>query len=238
MLGGAAWGQFTQALLPETSLAFDQYARTVESNLAWKPAPAKGIAVEPGAEKSPVGVQNGLVHDWTASAFVPGASVERALALFQDYDAYKSVFRPEVVDSKLLGHDGNRWKAYLKLKRKKLVVTAVLDSEYDVEYKQLGPGRWEILSRSTKMNEVNGEKELARNEEHGYLWRMNAYWLLEQRKDGLYIACRSVSLSRDIPAGLGWAVGGVVSSLPKESLESTLRSLDAALRAEHPAVAR
>jgi hypothetical protein len=34
----------------------------------------------------------------------------------------------------------------------------------------------------------------------------------------------SVSLTRSIPTGLGWAVGPFVESVPRESLEFTLRS--------------
>ena len=34
--------------------------------------------------------------------------------------------------------------------------------------------------------------------------------------------CESVSLSRSIPYGLGWLIGDVVDSLPKESMESML----------------
>jgi hypothetical protein len=40
-----------------------------------------------------------------------------------------------------------------------------------------------------------------------------------------------VSLSRAIPAGLGWIVGPFVTSIPKESLEFTLGSMRKALHA-------
>ena len=56
----------------------------------------------------------------------------------------------------------------------------------------------------------------------GYLWRLNSYWRFEERDGGVYLECESVSLTRDIPFGLGWAVGPFVTSLPRESLEFTL----------------
>jgi len=40
----------------------------------------------------------------------------------------------------------------------------------------------------------------------------------------------TVSLTRSIPAGLGWAIGPFVESVPRESLEFTLRSACNALR--------
>ena len=45
---------------------------------------------------------------------------------------------------------------------------------------------------------------------------------VEERDGGVYVECESVSLTRDIPFGLGWAVGPFVTSLPRESLELTL----------------
>ncbi len=148
---------------------------------------------------------------------------KKALAVFQNYAAYKTVFAPEVVESKLLEKKNNHWKAYLKIKRKK-VLTAVLNSEYDVEYRQLGEGRWAILSRSIKINEVDGDRELPNGEGHGYLWRLNAYWLLEARPGGLYMECRSISLTRDVPRGFGWAIASIVENLPRESLQATVEA--------------
>jgi hypothetical protein len=223
--------QFSADFKSETTRAFDDYLRTAESQFTWQAKPVtKQVAVTDSNGKSPIAIPNGLIHDWTAALLVPNATVEKALAMFQNYGAYQTVFAPEVAESKLLAHDGPHWKAYLKLRRKK-VVTAVLNSEYDVEYRPLGEGRWAILSRSTKITELDGDRERAPGEGHGYLWRLNAYWLLEPRPTGLYLECRSISLTRDIPTGLGWAVRPIVASLPKESLQSTI---EAAARAIQP----
>jgi hypothetical protein len=40
-----------------------------------------------------------------------------------------------------------------------------------------------------------------------------------------------VSLSRDIPTGLGWLIGPFVTSIPRESLEFTLQAMRRALTA-------
>jgi hypothetical protein len=40
----------------------------------------------------------------------------------------------------------------------------------------------------------------------------------------------SISLTRDIPAGLGWLIGPFVQSVPRESLEFTLNATRNALR--------
>ena len=74
------------------------------------------------------------------------------------------------------------------------------------------------------------ERTLSANEEHGYLWRMNTYWSYEERDGGLYLQIEAVSLTRSIPHGLGWAVRPYIESIPRESLEFTLRSACNGLR--------
>jgi hypothetical protein len=53
---------------------------------------------------------------------------------------------------------------------------------------------------------------------------LNAYWLIEPRPGGVYLECRTISLSRNIPTGLGWIIRPMVSSLPRESLTATLEA--------------
>ncbi len=226
----AASCQFTTNLAPGTNRAFDEYVSKMESQMDWRARLAgSDISIKPSIGKSPIDVPEGMIHDWTASVLIPHTTTDKAVHVFQDYGAYKTMFGPEVVESKLLAHDGGHWKTFLKLRRKK-VVTAVLDSEYDVEYRPLGDGRWAILSRSTRINELDGNQELGPGQGHGYLWRLNAYWLLEPRPGGIYMECRSISLTRDIPQGLGWMVRPIVTSLPKESLQNTLEAARSALR--------
>jgi hypothetical protein len=43
------------------------------------------------------------------------------------------------------------------------------------------------------------------------------------------VQCEAISLSRDIPAGLGWLISPFIESIPRESLEFTLRSTRAAV---------
>jgi hypothetical protein len=233
VLPAALAGQITVQLSSATNQAFDHYVQSAEAKMDWKihlPALPTNVEANPWDGNSPIEVQNGLIHDWVASTLVPGASAEKALALFQDYDQYKKVFAPEVVDSRLLGHEGSRWRAWLRLRRTK-VVTVVLHSEYEIEYRSLGEGRWAVLSRSTRIAEEDTSgKELAPGTGSGFLWRLNAYWLIEPRREGLYLECRSISLSRDIPAGLGWIIRPITSTVPRDSLISTVRAASKGLR--------
>jgi hypothetical protein len=62
------------------------------------------------------------------------------------------------------------------------------------------------------------------------LWRINTYWTYEERDGGLFIQIESVSLTRSVPVGLGWVIEPFVESIPRESLEFTLRAACTALR--------
>ena len=58
---------------------------------------------------------------------------------------------------------------------------------------------------------------------------MNTFWKFQEKDDGTYIECQALSLSRDIPTGLGWMVGPFVQSVPRESLTFTLETARNAL---------
>ena len=119
--------------------------------------------------------------------------------------------------------------------RQRQVITVVMDSTYDVSFGQLDVRHGYSISQSTRIAEIDSpgtgkERALSSDEEHGFLWRLNTYWSYEERDGGLYMQVESVSLTRSIPIGLGWAVRPFVESVPRESLEFTLRSACNALR--------
>ena len=47
---------------------------------------------------------------------------------------------------------------------------------------------------------------------------------MDERDGGVYVQSEVVSLTRDIPAGLGWLIGPFVNSIPKETLTFTLEA--------------
>jgi len=170
-------------------------------------------------------VIGGLVHDWVGSVFVPGATIEKTIRKMQDYN-HKEDYKPEVVTSKLLGREGNDFTAYMRLLKKK-VITVVLDTEHQVHYFEVGPGKWRSNSRTTKINEVSNagksdERAKPPDTGEGFLWRLNSYWRFEERDGGTWVECEAISLTRDVPTGLGWMIKPIIRDLPKESLESTL----------------
>jgi hypothetical protein len=215
-------------LSPATNQAFDKYIAAAESKMDGKPLKPTGELTAVGG--SPIGVEGGMIHDWVGGALVKGASVEKALAMFQNYTEYKKTFAPEVLDSKLLAHEGDRWSTALRISRRN-VFTVTFDTEYAVQYRKLDGGRWAIESRSTRISELDDDnKPLPEGTAQGFLWRLNSYWLLESRPEGVYLECRAISLSRDIPAGLGWIVKPMIATVPRDSLRATVEEARNALR--------
>jgi hypothetical protein len=209
------------------------------------------IVAQLWAGDAPVKVPNGLIHDWIAAAYVPGVTTEQALALVQNYDNHKNIYQPEVIDSKLISRDGNDFKIFMRLLKKK-IITVVLDTDHDVHYSKVDASRCACRSYTTRIAEVEDagtpqERVLEPDTGYGFLWRLYSYWKFEEKKsatseaaerpasahskDGLYIECRAISLSRDIPLGLGWIIEPIVRKLPQESLAHTLECTRKALLA-------
>ncbi len=76
-------------------------------------------------------------------------------------------------------------------------------------------------------NSEAGEEPLG--DDSGFLWRLNSYWRFEESEGGVFAECQAISLSRDVPALLGWMIKGFLEKFPKESMLNTLRGTKAAV---------
>jgi hypothetical protein len=237
-------------LKPETLAAFDRYVQTTEERLdrELRDGPFLRIeglteqrrtamtnrlkrgevvieAVAEGENPPPVDVPNGLVHHWVGTVFMPGVTVEETLALLQDYGRHPQVYAPQVAATEILERDGDRFRVFMRFVQRK-VITVVLNTEHDVQYHRL-KNRAYSRSYTTRIAEVDRpgtprEREKPPEEARGFLWRLYTYWRYAERDGGTYVQCESVSLTRDIPTGLGWLIRPFVTGIPRESLEFTL----------------
>lgn len=257
MLGGATQAQ-TAELKPETLAAFDRYVRQAEQRMneelsqntfllpdAWPPErrdPAyqrlrRGEMVIEGLNQGPAEarVPHGLIHRWAGIVFIPGANVDHTLALIQDYDHHQDVYSPEVMRSRLVRREGDDFHIFLRLRKHK-VTTVVLDTEYDVHFVRLDAHRVYSLSHSTRISEVENpgspdERDRPPGNDHGFMWALDTYWRFLETEDGVFVQCEAISLTRDIPTGLGWLIAPFVQSIPRESLEFTLATTRKAVEA-------
>ena len=186
----------------------------------------QGEVVIEKQNETPTEIPGGLIHDWVGTVLIPRVTVAQVLALIQDYDHSTRYYSPDVMQSRLVSHQGDDFQVFMRLHKKK-VVTVVLDTEYKVHYGRLDVTHQYSFSRSTRVSEIANpgtpnERTLAAGQDHGFMWRLNSYWAFEQVDDGVLVECEAISLTRDIPAGLGWMIGPFVNSIPRESLQFTL----------------
>lgn len=183
-------------------------------------------------------IPGGLIHDWIGVVFVPGVSLRQALATLQDYNHDSDYYHSEVVKSKLLAKSGDDFHIYLRL-RQVHIITVVLDTQYAVHYTPIDRDHEIARSLSTAVAEVDHAGSPDERDEpagqpghndHGFLWRLDSYWRFRQAGGGVYIQCEAISLTRDVPAGLGWLIGSFIETIPAASLRSTLTETRAALQ--------
>ena len=240
-------------LKPGTVEAFDRYMQAAQERFdhslragpfLWvdaspdrKRAVRQGkIVAEPTNQSGDIEVPDGLVHDWTGAVFVPGVTLAQTLRLVEDYNHHKNVY-PDVLDSRLLSRHDDDFHIFLRV-IKTQILTVVLDTEHDVHYVRLDRTRWYSKSFTTRIAEVDNpganEHELPPGNDHGFLWRLSTFWKFEQHDGGVYLECQAISLTRDVPAGLGWLINPIIRTLPRESLTNTLSATRQALIADKP----
>jgi len=181
----------------------------------------------------PIAVPGGLIHHWIGTAFVPGATLAQTLAFMQDYDHKVEYFKPDIVRSKILRHEGDDYFVLLRFYQKK-IITTVIDTDQEVHYHVVDKTHAWSRSNATRVQEVDNpgksdERLEPEGHDRGFVWKLNTFWRFEEKDGGTYLECQAISLSRDIPTGLGWMVGSFVSSVPRESLTFTLTTARAAL---------
>lgn len=208
---------------PEAALAFDRYSAQVERGSATTaPGPNTSFAID---RITPAGLflPGALLHHWRGMAFVPNATIAGIESLLKDFNSYPQYFAPQVLSARVVSGAGDHVQAEMRV-RQHHVITVVLDSVYDVSFGRLDERHGYSTSRSTQIDEVGAD------EDHGYLWRLNTYWTYAEARGGLYLRMETVSLTRSVPRGLGWVIGPYVESIPRESMEFTLRAVCAELK--------
>jgi hypothetical protein len=233
--------------------AFNSYISAVESRLAQQHRSQNGfiapvtsdvqsetrlrqgeLIIEQITPSTVADLPGAMLYHWRGTAFAPGAKVEEFERIMRDFNAYPQIFAPQVLQSKILTQHDDHFQVIMRV-RQRHVITVVMDTTYDVTFSRFDARHGYSISRSTQISEIGSpgtrhERAMSPSEEHGFLWRLYTYWSYEERDGGLYMQIESVSLTRSIPTGLGWAIGPFIQSVPRESLEFTLRSTCNALR--------
>ena len=229
-------------LKPRAAQAYERYVQDTETRLSatkpflWVDASADRLrlvkqgqaVVEPWKGDGDTFVAGASIHDWVGAIFIPGGTLEKTLAVLQDYDHHKNIYK-EVPESKLLAHAGSDFKYYRLRVLKNGPVSGVFRTEFEAHYQQLDAARWICRTRTTRVTEIEdygkpGQHELPPGQGSGYLWRLNGYWRLEQRDGGVYLECESTSLTRGLPPIIGGLFASSTHTLEREGLAATLQA--------------
>src|SRR5271154_4545718 len=125
----------------------------------------------------PIAVPGGLVHHWIGTAFVPGATLRQTLAFMQDYDHKVEYFKPDIVRSKILRHEGDDYFVLLRFYQKK-IITTVIDTDQEILIHTLDSTHAYSRSRTTRVQEVENagradERLEPEGHDNGFVWKIN-----------------------------------------------------------------
>jgi hypothetical protein len=181
-----------------------------------------------------IDVDDGLIHHWVGTVLLPGVTVDRAVTFVQQYDRYPQVLSPLVQRARVLRHTGDHFDVEMRTMMTK-VITVVIDAEYGIDYRRLNATRVSSKSVATNVFEVASaglpnEQRTSADAKDAMLWRLNTYCSFDQRTEGTYEQCESISLTRGIPFGLGFMIKPFVTGIPRDTLQFTLGRVRDGLR--------
>lgn len=176
-------------------------------------------------------VPKGLFHHWRAAAFIPNITLERLLSIVQDYAAYSDAY-DWLLASQLVDREGDRYRAFFRVKQSAGVVTGVVDMWMVTDYRRVSADRVVAVSKTECVRQVEhagetNERRLRTGTGSGYVWRADAMSKYMQRDGGVYVELDAIGLSRGYPALLGWIIEPVARRLGRESAAGSLNRLRA-----------
>lgn len=186
------------------------------------------ILVAPVAGHGTHPVVNGLIHDWVGAIFIPNATIQGLLSVVHDYDRYKDIYKPVVMDSRSLDSGAADQEFTMVWQRQVLFVNAAMRGRYRAHDVMIDSHRGYTVMDATSVQQIedygnSGEHLLPPDTGAGFIWRIHSVSRYEERDGGVYLETEAIALSRDIPGLLRWIVNPVVSHLSINSLATTLR---------------
>ncbi len=194
----------------------------------------KGLHIAPLGPHIPKKVPSGLIHDWLGVGFIPNAKVEDLLRILRDYDRYKEIYRPGVIDSISHGTDGIKDLFSMRLINKSVVAKTALDTDCEASYFRVDDRRWYSISNTIHIQEIDKfgspeQRTLPEDQGTGLIWRLSSITRLEERDGGVYAELEAIALSRDIPAAVRLVVTPIVRRVSRDSLATSLHQTKAAV---------
>jgi hypothetical protein len=200
----------------ETLAAWDNHIAAIERRIDNELASRPPVVPRP-LEGRTVHVPGGMIQQWRGAIFLPGVALDALLERLQN-PPEQGPHQEDVAALRVLRRRRDGLDLYIRMTRRKLV-SVTYDTEHRVTFRRHGPRRASSRSVATKIAEVGSSGD------RGFLWRLNAYWRYEQIVGGVIVELESLTLSRDVPFGLGSIVEPIVDRVARDSVNRTLDHL-------------
>jgi putative flippase GtrA len=225
------WNEYVQRT--EQRIASAQAGGRVGITAAeWRGLKAGELVILDRATTRPDGsgidVPDGAVHHWVGRVFLPGLTLDALLAELQSPTSRR--WTPaEVLSMRVVPDGRGSLRVTMRLKRSSIVEVSY-DTEHAVRYVRHSPTHATSRSVSTRIQQIDdpgtpGERLRPPGDDHGFLWRLNAYWRYTAVDGGVLVECESLALSRSVPMLLRVVASPVVARVSRESLAGTLQAL-------------
>jgi hypothetical protein len=194
----------------------------------------KGPYIAPVGPHIPKKVPSGLIHDWLGVAFVPNVTIEDIVRILRDYDRYKEIYKPAVIDSMSRGTDGVKDLFSMRLANKSVVAKTALETDCEASYFRVDDRHWYGISNTTHIQEIAkfgtpGQRTFPEDHGTGLIWRLSSITRLEERDGGVYVELEAIALSRDIPVAFRLFVTPIVRRVSRDSLATSLHQTKVAI---------
>jgi hypothetical protein len=224
----------------ETIAAWDSYVELSESRLErelasrGEPELSAASLADPKAlasalEGEMIEIPFGTIHHWHGAAFVANVTLESLLERLKHPETMPR--QMDVLSLRVLRRSGNSLRVHMRVERRK-IVSVVYDTEHEIAFRRVSPILATSRSVATRIAEIDSpgtsrERERPAGNDHGFMWRLNAYWRYQQIQGGVRVELDTLSLSRDIPVLLRPIARPVLTGIARESMVHALEALGA-----------
>lgn len=211
-------------LKPETAAAFDRYVKITEEGFAKRQGSGDFLWLDHHPDQkslvwlrqsvlapmqtlengAPIEVPDGVIQHWVGAVYAEGMETGNVSRMMLNFPQYKDFFKQQIMESKLIKQDGDRYDVFLRF-YKKQISAVVLNVNGTAKYTVLDPMRWTLAFHSTHIGEAEHPKNKKKLDEDrspeqtaGYLWRLNLYFRVQQADNGVYIEFEVISLAREV----------------------------------------
>lgn len=161
--------------------------------------------LDQGAE---IAVPGGKLEHWYGGVYLenPDATADRVRGLLMNLVGYQDFFREQVIESKIIKHEGDDYEFLLRF-HKKQFNTMVLNVQESGKYTLVDATHWTFAAHSTHIGQAEHPKDKKKLDEEreaaaAQLWRLNFYYRVQQSDNGSYVEVEVITLDPETAGAL------------------------------------